>query len=256
MTGAERTLVFVSAVAVVTVATVSALGVGLAAAARHVGSGGAVQKVTAATTLGSGRGKLVFSDDFSHSWSGWTTSSESSGTTFAYSGGHYVVVAKGSFDHFARSPYLLNRQQMGISVTATQSSDAPEGAGFGASCRRGQSEAQTRYEFLIHVGGTWSIYRRDGVVNGDTSPYSLKLGSLPVSPGPRPVTVVAMCATLADNHTTRLAMFVNGSAVADIYDAAPALSDSGWLSGLVVASFEPTPSTVIVSRFEERDLAR
>ena len=65
-----------------------------------------------------------------------------------------------------------------------------------------------------------------------------------------------MCATLADEHTVRRLMFAGTEKVADLTDSAVALPDNGWQADLMLTSSELHVSTVTVTRFEVRDLAR
>src|SRR4029077_2442362 len=110
----------------------------------------------------------VFSDDFHDATSGWGTQTLASGTNFSYGPDGYVIVAKGSLDHFATSPYEKPVQQLAISVTASQSADAPVGAGYGVSCWRGTNATGIRYDFLVTTGGDWEVDRRDGGSPSDT----------------------------------------------------------------------------------------
>jgi hypothetical protein len=50
-------------------------------------------------------------------------------------------------------------------------------------------------------------------------------------------------------------MFVNGSSVTDLTDAAPTFTDPGWLSGIGIRSQSSQPATVTVSEFQVSDLA-
>jgi hypothetical protein len=210
--------------------------------------------VVGSTTVTSTFGKTVFSDDFHDPASGWTTNSLPSGTTFSYAADGYVVVAKGTLDHFADAPYTTPVAQIAIGVTATQSTDAPAGAGYGVSCWRGIDAAELRYDFLLTAAGEWSVDRRDGGVL--TSALILKQGATTAKPGSTPLVVTGMCATLADGHTVRLVMFAGPNKIADMTDNANALPDAGWQADLVTTSSEIHDSTVTVTHFEVRDLAR
>jgi len=140
-----------------------------------------------------------------------------------------------------------------MSITATQPAGSPANTGFGVVCRRGVGAARVQYE--IYVGGSqWVVERRDGAISG-AAPFVIKEGSSPSAAGPAPMTIVGMCATLADGVSSRVAVFVNGTNVGDLVDTATALSGHGWLTGLIVVSSDKAPNTVTVTRFEERDLA-
>jgi hypothetical protein len=206
------------------------------------------------TAVTAGRGIVVFSDDFRNASSGWTTETLPSGTTFSYKAAGYVIVAKGTVDHFATAPYETPLQQMAISVAATQSTDAPIGAGYGVSCWRGAGKSELRYDFIVSTAGDWQVSRQDGGI--PTQPAILKRGKASATLGSKPLTVVGMCATLADLHSTRLVLFAGQQKLADITDRATAMPDAGWLSDLMVTSEDLHPSIVTATRFEVRDLAR
>ena len=251
----SRSGLFIGIVALVTLLVLGGIAggivyVGLNANKHHAAVAGPVTETTA---LSSDRGTVVFSDDFQDSSSGWTTDTLPSGTTFAYQPSGYVVVAKGTLDHFATSPYDKPVSQVAISVNATQSADAPIGAGYGVSCWRGTDAAEVRYDFILTTDGDWAIDRRDGGV--PTKPLVLKQGSSSVELGSTPVVVRGMCATLADQQTTRLVFFAGAQKLTELTDRAPSLPDTGWLTDLIVTSEQIHPSTVTATRFEVRDLA-
>jgi len=252
----SRTGLVVAVISVVTVLVVAAIAVGVIFVGVNLVKRAAqpAGPVVESTNVTSTSGKTVFSDDFRDPTSGWTTDSLPSGTTFSYSATGYVVVAKGTLDHFADAPYTTAVGQIAIAVTATQSTDAPVGAGYGVSCWRGASTTELRYDFLLTAAGEWSVDRRDGGVL--TSALILKQGTTAARPGSTPVGVTGMCATLADGHTVRLVMFAGTDRVADITDNANALPDVGWQADLVLTSSEIHDSTVTVTHFEVRDLAR
>lgn len=210
--------------------------------------------VTASATVTAQRGTVVFSDDFHNTSSGWSTETLPSGTTFSYAAGGYVVVAKGAVDHFADAPYQAPEQQVAISVTATQSTDAPIGAGYGVSCWRGTGAAELRYDFLVSTGGDWQIDRRDGGI--PTTPQVLKRGKSAVKLGSAALAVQGMCATFGDLKTTRLILFAGTLKVADVIDTTTAMPDAGWLADLLVTSEALHASTVTATHFEIRDLTR
>jgi hypothetical protein len=252
----SRTGLVVAVISVVTVLVVAAIAVGVIFVGvnlqkRTPHQAGPVVESTAVTSTS---GKTVFSDDFRDPTSGWTTASLPSGTTFSYGAGGYIVVAKGTLDHFADAPYTTPVAQIAIAVTATQSTDAPVGAGYGVSCWRGADATELRYDFLLTAAGEWSVDRRDGGVL--TSALMLKQGGTTTRPGSTPVVITGMCATLADGHTVRLVMFAGPDRVADLTDNANALPDAGWQADLVLTSAEIHDSTVTITHFEVRDLAR
>jgi hypothetical protein len=214
--------------------------------------------VSLATTLSADRGTVVFSDNFRDQGSGWWITSLKDPTataTYAYGASSYVVAGRGDLLHNAYSPYSEPVSQLGTSMTATQSPDAPVVAGFGVTCRRGSAATAIKYEFLLEKDRQWEIARRDGS-DLKVPARVIKQGTSSVSPGAAPNTVVGMCATQHDGRTTRLAMFLNGAPVADITDTAAALDGSGWLSGMVTSTRATKASTVTVSEFHQRTLDR
>jgi hypothetical protein len=241
------------------VAVLTVVGVGVAAVVvglrtgQHTARPSPSGPVTASTAVTVNRGTLVYSDDFRDSSSGWTTDTLASGTTFRYTSAGYVVAAKGNLDHYAFAPYALPLQQASMSVTATQSNDAPTGAGFGVSCRRGTGTSEIRYDFLVTTGGDWLIERRNGGLT--TAPAILKQGSSSATPGSSSLTVRGMCVTLSDLHTTRLILFADTKKIADFADTGAALPDIGWQTALIVTSDASHPSVVTATRFEVRDLS-
>lgn len=247
---------FVGVASVVAVLVVAALAVGIIFVGANL-----VKRTTrttgpidASTSVTSASGKIVFADDFHDPASGWTTDSLPSGTTFGYTANGYVVVAKGTLDHFADSPYTTPVSQIAIAVRATQSTDAPAGAGYGVSCWRGSDTAELRYDFVMTTGGGWSVDRRDGGLA--SQPLILKRGTSTAKLGSTPLAVTGMCATLADGHTVRLVMFGGAEKVTDITDSAVALPDAGWQADLMLSSSAIHDSVVTVTHFEVRDLAR
>ena len=212
-----------------------------------------VGPVTASTQLVLARGSVVLQDDFrhAHSWSG--PRDDTASTTFQYGPGGYTIGSlTGVVEHLANSPNRSPSEQLSMSVTAVQTG-APSGAGFGVTCRRGTGVAQVTYTFTVLNTGRFLIERFDGLLNG-ISPVVVRRGQSPVMPGTTPLTIVGMCATLADGRTTRLALFAGGSLLADVTDVAR-LSGTGWLGGIDMASGK-TPSTMTASSWSERDLSR
>jgi hypothetical protein len=252
----SRVGMFVIIGAVVALLVVVAIAVGVVL----LGSGApglappALGSVSASATVTAGRGAVVFADDLHDPSSGWTTETLPSGTTFSYTTAGYVIVAKGTVDHFASAPYQTPVQQVATSVAATQSSNAPIGAGYGVSCWRGAGASELRYDFVMTTGGAWQVDRRNGGI--PTKPVILKQGKSSVRLGSAPLAVQGMCATLADLHTTRLVLFAGTQSLADFTDAATAMPDAGWLSDLLVTSEDIHASTVTATHFEVRDLAR
>jgi hypothetical protein len=210
--------------------------------------------VTAATKLTAGRGALMFADDFRDPQSGWNSAVTPSGTRFGYAQGAYLVAGKGTLHHFAEAPYHNALPQLGMFITATQSTGAPVGAGFGVTCWRGDGADRVRYEFVLLAPGTWYLERDGGVDTLTSRGVVLQKGSAPVGPGVSPITIVGMCATL-DGKSTRVALFINGSKMVDEIDTPGGPATGGWLSALDVSSRDAGDSAVTVRQFEDRDLS-
>jgi hypothetical protein len=198
-------------------------------------------------------GAVVFSDDFHDPASGWSTTTLPSGSSFSYRGGKYVVFAKGTLHHYADSPYAQPHQQLSASVIATQSAGASVGAGFGVTFRRGSGAAEVRYEFVVLVGGEFFIEAGTGPDTATNAPVVVKQGTSPSAPGATPMTVAGACMTSTDGRATRLVLFVNGANLADITET-QTLAGNGWVAGIDIASRDTSPSTVTITRFDERDL--
>ena len=210
-------------------------------------------RVTEATLLSPNRGTIVFADDFHDPTSGWNAATTPSGTSFGYALGAYVVNGKGSLHHFAEAPFQDALSQLSMSVTATQTVNAPPGAGFGVTCRREDGDARVRYEFVVLAPGTWYLERDGGVDTLTSRGVVLDKGTSGAAPGASPLTIVGVCAAI-DSVATRLALFVDGKKMVDRIDRAAGASDLGWLSGLDVSTRDAGDTSVAVTRFEVRDL--
>jgi hypothetical protein len=246
-------IVIVAVAALVLVVLIAVAVVLLGSGVPQVGTvtSGTLAETTPVTV---GRGTVAYSDDFRNASSGWTTETLPSGTTYSYTAAGYVIVAKGTVDHFATAPYETPLQQMAASVTATQSTDAPIGAGYGVSCWRGAGKSELRYDFVVTTAGDWQVSRRDGGIPTDAA--ILKQGKSSLRLGSTSLAVLGMCATLSDLHSTRLVLFAGSQKLADFTDRATAMPDAGWLPDLLVTSEDLHPSIVTATRFEVRDLAR
>jgi hypothetical protein len=210
--------------------------------------------VTAATSLAATEGSAVYTADFSGKGGGWPAVAKDGLTTFAFTAHGYAITGLGGALHYlVYSPQTSGSQQLSVAITATLSSEST-GAGFGVSCRRGQGGALVSYEMLVLDDGRWYVERRDGPPSLGVEARILSKGSSAVLPGPLPITLVGMCATLNDGTSTRLALFVEGKQLADVTDSSTLPAD-GWLSGILAAGGDE-PMTVIVSSFVARDLSK
>jgi hypothetical protein len=264
-------LVVIAAVAAAILVIVGAVGLGVVLAivnGAHQRAAAATPKplpgaparslITPSTPISAETGTVVFTDDFHDSQSGWDIVSGSSDVDYAFAGGAYVAVAKAGFYYFEPSPYSEPKQQLSVRATATLDVHTPPDAGFGADCVRGSGSTQVRYEFTAAADASWYVQRVEGPDSDMNVPTTLKHGSLGSAPAPGviPVTLVAVCATMADGLTTRLALFVDGAKVADLTDTVQASSHEGWLADLITAGSDSRPVALTVTRFDERDLSR
>lgn len=252
----EARLMFVAAVAIVVTIAACAVAVLLVSyRPRAVSAVARPRGVTDTSVLKTSLGTLMYSDNFRDHTDDWSASSTQPGTSFSYSASGYVIIGTGNIVHPATPPYFTLLQQVSMSMTAMQTADTPAGQGFGVQCRRGSGAAAVRYELLV-AGASWRVWRRDGTVSPNKGPIEIREGTSPVVAGPQPMTIVGVCATLADGVSTRLAIFVNGTEVVDLVDTEDtALPGRGWLTGLVVWSAPTAPSIVTVTEFEVRDLS-
>jgi hypothetical protein len=209
--------------------------------------------VTASTVLTPDRGSLVFADEFTDSAAGWSTD-KSAAFKASFSPSGYVIVSRDLADDEVASPYVIPKDQLSVSVTATQSPNSPTESGFGAACDRGLKQQTMSYDFTVQIDGTWGVFRYDQRPGATNQQALLKQGTSPKAPGATSITVELMCATLSDGITTRLVMFVNSTQVADITDPVTDLPRLGWLGGLVVSNDGSAPTTVTATHYEERDL--
>ena len=251
----EARLIFVSAVAVIVTIAVCALAVLFVSYGPRAGSSvSRPRDLTEASILKPSLGRLVYSDNFRDHVGDWSASSSQPGTSFSYTASGFEIVGTGDVVHNATSPYFTPLLQVSMSMTATQSADSPSSRGFGLRCRRGSGSTEVRYELLV-TGATWRLWRRDGAPGLNNKLFEIREGTSRAATGPQPMTIVGVCATLADGISTRVAMFVNGAGVVDLVDIASALSGQGWLTGLEVWSSSTAPSRVTVTEFEVRDLS-
>jgi hypothetical protein len=209
-------------------------------------------RITLATPVTTKRGGVVFSDDFADPHSGWNVK-PSTGVTYQYTSHGFSATASGNFIYHRGAPYEKPIPQISMSMTATIAPGAPAGANFGPNCDQGPTtSADLHYEFELTTDSQWEILRHQGVATNTTE--ILKEGSAPVAAGPTPDTVVGICATQTDGHTTRLLMFVDGTQVADITDGQN-LPDDGWVAGMSFGSENGAATTVTASQFTIRNLA-
>ena len=211
--------------------------------------------VTATSALTPTGGVKLFSDDFTDPASGWDVESLDLGS-FAYGPKGYVISTHALVHLLALSPYFLSAQQIALSTTAHESVGAPQTGGFGLLCNRGgNSVTQLRYEFVVNESGRWFIERNQGEVSTTPggSAVILKEGTVLRPLGSQPMTLSGVCASLPDGRTTRLALFLDGTQVADITDVA-ALDGQGWLGGVLSVGGAGVPATTTVSAFSQNSL--
>ena len=213
--------------------------------------------VTTDSTVSGDSGTVVFADDFGDPASGWGTGATPGGVHYGYAGGSYVIRLSGGGNVYdwSAAPYVVPHRQLSVEATGTQSTTAPHATAFGVYCSPGIAEAPPFYEFLDFIDGSWALDRRDGDV-GHGRRTVLKTGSAPLPPvslANVSTTVVGMCATLSDDHTTRLVFEINNVAIADITDTVANLPGPGWNAGIETYS-QYEDLAVTVTRFRERAL--
>jgi len=218
-----------------------------------IGIGLTVASTEHSGALTADTGAVVFSDSFGNPYSGWRTD-PASGATYTYENGTYVIVPSGNLHWFAVAPYEEPVEQMSAAVTASENATASANVGFGVMCFRGSGSSQQRFEFVDLDDGQWFIEENSGVPSPSRTPRILEQGMTLVGLG-RARTVVGACTTQPDGRTVNLAMFVDGSHVANL-TATSSRSAPGWLSAIVVDSRAASPSKVTVTRFEERDTSQ
>ncbi len=231
---------------------------GAAASPRTSSTAPGSRPITGTTPLTATTGTVVFKDDFSDVYTGWDTVSGPAGIKYAYVNGKFEAVATGGFWFFAPSPYSQPLKQLSVGATATLDIHTPPDAGFGVDCARGRGASQTTYAFTAAADSNWYVVKWTGPDSDTNFPTTLKQGTIKGAPAPGqiPVTLVGVCATMADGLTTRLVFFIDGSKVADLTDTPLPAFSYGWVTDLVTASSDSGPVTVTVSHFEERDLSR
>jgi hypothetical protein len=207
--------------------------------------------VTASSPLSSPRGTVVFADDFSDPNSGWDTGTDND-STYTYTPAGYSMVTHAPAIFLSYAPYDAPEAQVSLSITAAEAAGAEPDAAFGVSCRRGpDSASQLRYEFSVTSSGRWFIERNECDLSAQT-PTTLHEGPTQLPAGAQ-VTVSAVCATLADGITTRLALFLNGTKVADTLDVST-VDGAGWLGAIMSTNPGNDPATTIVSSYNESAL--
>jgi hypothetical protein len=207
--------------------------------------------VTASSPLSSPRGTVIFADDFSDPNSGWDTGTDND-STYSYTPAGYSMTTHAPAIFLSYAPDDTPAQQVSLSITAVEAAGADPDAGFGVSCRRGpDSASQLRYEFTVTGAGRWFIERNEGDLSAQR-PTTLREGPTQLPAGTQ-VTVSAVCATLADGVTTRLALFLNGTKVADMLDVST-VDGAGWLGAIMSTNVGNAPATTIVSRYNESAL--
>jgi hypothetical protein len=117
---------------------------------------------------------------------------------------------------------------------------------MGLSCGKNFNQAdELDYQFLVDNDGGWTIQRLDQATNLNSPSHELIAGAVPQH-GPLPLTVTAVCATLADRRTTRLVLFINEVQAADVTDRSPA-GDGLW-RGMVLISAPGGGTTAMTVR--------
>jgi hypothetical protein len=209
--------------------------------------------VTASSPLTSPRGTaVIFSDDFTDPNSGWDTGADDD-STYTYTPDGYAMTTNAPAIFLSYAPDDTPAQQVSLSVTAIEAPGADPDAGYGASCRRSaDSTSQLRYEFRVTGSGEWYIERNQGALDGQTPTVIAEGGTQLLASSQ--ITVSAVCATLDGGTSTRLALFLNGTKVADTVDVGTA-DGAGWLGAIVATNPGTAAATAVVRDYNESALS-
>ncbi len=194
------------------------------------------------TTSGPGTStRVVFTDNFTDSASGWVPDAGQDGTGSAgyQSDGFLVSVLKPlpPLNTFSlTSPYTPKLTSMLVTGHATfVTAAAADGAGV--RCDQG-SRTGLRYTFEVFNNGTWVIFKID--TSGNTA---LMTGSSPVTATAAGYTVTGQCSEVG-NGATKLSMTVNAVAVGSVTDSHGG-GPIGWNAALVVYRSMSSPATTV-----------
>ncbi len=200
-------------------------------------------------SMGPGAGTSVYSIDFTAGHSGWKEKTYEDGTRYEGTDAGYVITARDAFNYFSYAPYGSVKQQLSVSMTASQVGSGAD-MGFGVVCYADSENLS--YEFIAFSSGDWVILKRQGTKAQQEDPITYAAGEGSTPAGATPMTIVGVCSSL-DTRTIRVTMYVDGKEVSDTTDTNDTSELETWLGGIVVSA-ETSGPTVTVTRFELRDL--
>lgn len=207
--------------------------------------GDAADPVTASSPVTAADGTTVFTDTFDDPQSGWLVAADADSSN-AYTSAGYRIRESGDYLVATPTPYEDGTSALSQSVTARLSTSSPFGSSMGLSCGKNFDQAdELDYQFSVTNDGGWQIERLDNATDPHSPLQDLTEGALPQR-GSLPLTVTAVCATLADQRTTRLVLFINDVEAADVTDRSPA-GDGLW-RGMVLISAPGGGTTAMTVR--------
>jgi hypothetical protein len=210
-------------------------------------------RITATSPLTAASGSPFVSDSFTDRSSGWPTGSGKH-RTFGYGKHDYHLTINGSWWEELAAPEDAPVGQLGQSAVLSMDKGASQYAVAGLYCERDYDKADDlMYQFFVDPTGTWSINRRNKANLPSSNPHLLARGQT-TGVGPKAISFVADCITLADKRTTRLVLFVNGKKAADLTNVAP-LADEGWTGGLFGGGDDGSPTIIHMTHYGESTLS-
>jgi hypothetical protein len=208
--------------------------------------------VTAKSTVRPTTGTVIFSDDFTDPTTGWNIGGHDDSDNEYDSAGYTITVTK-PWMVSTPSPYDGVVSQLSQSVTSSISASSEEGSSFGLACGRDfDAPSEMDYEFFVDREGGWYIQRRNKATDFSSNPHVLSEGAVPQRTT-KPITMVAVCASLADGKTTRLVLFIGGVEAADLTDRSPA-ETSNWQGMLDTEGGDTKPTSVLITGYSESRL--
>jgi len=205
--------------------------------------------ITTTTPLRAGGGTSVYSTNFVQSdsvFSGWPLGPQQNVDIELQQNG-YAISGAGRYISLVDAPIDQRYNQIEVSAHALESINPPPGAAFGVFCAVGG----VAYTFDVAADGTWSIRRGAAPEIFETRDTSIAIAHGSVGSSLASGAAIAgVCATLPDGTSGRLAMFVNGTKVADLLDT-QAASGIGWRAGIVSTDADLSSSTTTFVSFAE-----
>lgn len=210
--------------------------------------------VTASSPVTASGGTTIFTDTFDDAQSGWPVNADADNSK-AYTSAGYRIRESGAYLVSTPTPYEDGTAALSQSVTVRLSSGSPFGSAMGLSCGKNFDQPdELDYQFSVTNDGGWQIERLDKANDPDSPLRDLIEGALPQH-GTLPLTVTAVCATLADQRTTRLVLFINGVKAADVTDRSPA-GDGLWRGMLLISAPGGGTTAMTVRRYSAARLGQ